>query len=84
MIKILVDSASDVDLQEAEGAGVYLIPIAVRFGDEEYQDGINLTHREFFEKLVESDVFPKTSQINNGKYAKFIHHKNANHKSQHG
>ena len=35
MIKILVDSASDVDLQEAEGAGVYLIPISVRFGDEE-------------------------------------------------
>ena len=46
MIKILVDSASDVDLQEAEGAGVFLIPITVRFGDEEYQDGINLTHRE--------------------------------------
>lgn len=64
MIKILVDSASDVDLKEAEGAGVYLIPISVRFGDEEYQDGINLTHREFFEKLIESDELPQTSQIN--------------------
>ena len=69
MIKILVDSASDVDLQEAEGAGVYLIPISVRFGDEEYQDGINLTHREFFEKLIESDELPQTSQINEAAFA---------------
>lgn len=69
MIKILVDSASDVDLQEAEGAGVFLIPITVRFGDEEYQDGINLTHREFFEKLIESDELPQTSQINEAAFA---------------
>lgn len=69
MIKILVDSASDVDLKEAEGAGVYLIPISVRFGGEEYQDGINLTHREFFEKLIESDELPQTSQINEAAFA---------------
>lgn len=69
MIKILVDSASDVDLQEAEGAGVFLIPITVRFGDEEYHDGINLTHREFFEKLIESDELPQTSQINEAAFA---------------
>lgn len=69
MIKLLVDSASDVDLKEAEGAGVYLIPISVRFGDEEYQDGINLTHREFFEKLIESDELPQTSQINEAAFA---------------
>lgn len=69
MIKLLVDSASDVDLKEAEGAGVYLIPISVRFGGEEYQDGINLTHREFFEKLIESDELPQTSQINEAAFA---------------
>lgn len=69
MIKLLVDSASDVDLKEAEGAGVFLIPITVRFGDEEYQDGINLTHREFFEKLIESDELPQTSQINEAAFA---------------
>ena len=36
----------------------------VRFGDEEYSDGINLTHKEFFEKLIESAELPQTSQIN--------------------
>lgn len=64
MIKILVDSASDVEKDEAEESGVYLMPIKVRFGDEEYSDGIDLSHREFFEKLIESAELPQTSQIN--------------------
>ena len=64
MIKIIVDSASDVEKAEAEELGISLIPIKVRFGDEEYSDGVNLTHREFFEKLIESAVMPQTSQIN--------------------
>lgn len=64
MIKILVDSASDVEKTEADKLGIALIPMRVRFGDEEYLDGINLTHREFFEKLIESSELPQTSQIN--------------------
>ncbi|MDE5729853.1 MAG: DegV family protein [Clostridia bacterium] len=64
MIKILVDSASDLELAEAEKLGVTLIPMQVRFGNEEFLDGINLTHKEFFEKLIESDELPQTSQIN--------------------
>lgn len=64
MIKILVDTASDVEKNEAKELGVFLIPIKVRFGDQEYSDGINLTHGEFFEKLIESTELPQTSQIN--------------------
>lgn len=64
MIKFLVDSASDIDLEEAKKLGVRLIPMQVRFGNEEYLDGINLSHREFFEKLIETDELPQTSQIN--------------------
>lgn len=64
MVKILVDSASDIDLKEAESLGISLLPMEVRFGDEEFLDGVNLSHKEFFEKLVESVELPKTSQIN--------------------
>lgn len=64
MIKIIVDSASDVEQNEADELGISLIPMKVRFGDEEYSDGINLTHKEFFEKLIESAELPQTSQIN--------------------
>lgn len=64
MIKILVDSASDIDEKEAIELGIELIPMQVRFGEEEFLDGVNLSHREFFERLIESADLPKTSQIN--------------------
>ena len=64
MIKILIDSASDIDAEEARSMGVELLPIEVRFGEEVYLDGVNLSHRQFFEKLIETNDIPKTSQIN--------------------
>ncbi len=64
MIKILIDSASDIDLEEAKNKGIEMIPMEVRFGEEQYLDGVNLSHKDFFEKLIESDQLPKTSQIN--------------------
>ena len=69
MVKILVDSASDVDATEARERSIALISMQVRFGDEEYFDGVNLSHREFFEKLIENTEFPKTSQINETRWA---------------
>lgn len=76
MIKILVDSASDIDQQEAIKKGIAMIPIEVQFGEEQYLDGVNLSHREFFENLIESSELPKTSQINeyrwNEKFEKLI------------
>ena len=62
-IKIIVDSASDILQNEAKELGVSVLPITVRFGEQEFADGVNLTHREFYEKLIESDKLPTTSQI---------------------
>lgn len=69
MIKILIDSASDIDLQEARELGIEMIPLQIQFGDEEYFDGVNLSHKEFFEKLIECNEIPKTSQINEYRFA---------------
>jgi DegV family protein with EDD domain len=41
-----------------------MIPMEVRFGEEEYLDGVNLTPKEFCNKLIESAELPKTSQVN--------------------
>ena len=64
MIKILIDSASDIDEAEAVEKGIFMIPIEVNFNGETYYDGVNLSHNDFFCKLIESDDLPKTSQIN--------------------
>lgn len=67
-IQIVIDSASDILPEEAHEMGVIHIPLKVAFGDIEYLDGVTLTHRQFFEKLIESDTLPVTSQISPATY----------------
>lgn len=62
-VKFIVDSAADIIPSEAKALGLTHIPLKVRFGDTEYADAVDLTHREFYEKLIESDELPATSQI---------------------
>lgn len=64
MFKILADSASDIEKTDADELGVVAVPMKVRFGDVEYSDGYDISHSEFFEKLIESNDLPQTSQIN--------------------
>lgn len=63
-VKLVVDSASDIDLKEAQELGIHMIPMSIQFGDKTYADGIDLSGEEFFEKLIESSELPTTSQIN--------------------
>ena len=62
-IKILIDSASDISIDEAKELGIELIPLKVSFGEKEYLDGVDLLPKQFYEKLIETDELPKTSQI---------------------
>lgn len=59
-VRIIVDSTAD--LMPREKARVFTVPLTVHFGDEEYLDGVTIDHKTFYEKLVESDVLPTTSQ----------------------
>ena len=59
-VRIIVDSTTDV--RESCRAKMQFVPLTVRFGETEYFDGVDLSKKEFYEKLVESDVLPTTSQ----------------------
>lgn len=63
MIRLMIDSASDISKAEAKKMGIVMIPMIITFGTEDYYDGVNLTQNEFFEKLIESSDLPKTSLI---------------------
>lgn len=58
--RIIVDST--VDLMPDYAARVHVVPLTVHFGDEEYIDGVTIDHKTFYEKLIESDTLPTTSQ----------------------
>ena len=58
--RIIVDSTSDL-LPELKQR-VHVVPLTVHFGEEEYIDGVTIDHKAFYEKLIETDVLPSTSQ----------------------
>lgn len=59
--RIIIDSTAD--MPEGLRARFTVLPLTVNFGDESFQDGVTITHREFYERLIESDVLPTTSQV---------------------
>lgn len=59
-VKIIIDSTVDMTLQTKNRT--VIVPLTVCFGDQEFVDGITIDHKMFYEKLVESDVLPTTSQ----------------------
>ncbi len=61
-IRVITDSAADLPLPCRPE--VTVLPMTVTFGEEQFLDGVDLTHRQFYEKLIEGDVLPATSQIN--------------------
>ena len=69
MIEIITDSTSDITLQEAKKYGITVVPLTVHFGDEEFLDGVTITPHEFYEKLIECEQLPKTSQATPFAYA---------------
>ena len=59
-VKIIVDSTADLRPELAEKVGI--VPLSVQFGERTYVSGVDITPREFYEMLVESDELPTTSQ----------------------
>ena len=61
-IAILTDSASDITPDMIEGLDVAVIPIRLKIGENNYKDGVNLSKKEFWHKLLTEKVMPKTAQ----------------------
>lgn len=61
-IAIVTDSTADFGLSYYKEHNVFMVPLMVRFNDEMFKDWIDIKPKEFYQKLRESDVLPKTSQ----------------------
>jgi DegV family protein with EDD domain len=69
-VGIITDSVADLSPQMVKELGVSVIPLSVRFGEEVYRDGIDLTPDQFYDKLKTSKVFPNTSVPSPGDFIK--------------
>ncbi len=68
-VRIVTDSASDISQEKAKEWNITVLPLRVRFGEEEFLDGVTLSGTDFYKKLVETDEIPKTSQITPFEYS---------------
>jgi len=60
-VKIITDSVADIPAEVIAELGITVIPVLVRFGEETYRDGIDITTDQFYEKLVNTRVMPSTA-----------------------
>jgi DegV family protein with EDD domain len=61
-VRVVTDSTADLPPQLAQEMGITVVPLNVRFGNEEFIDGVTINADEFYQRLVSSPSLPKTSQ----------------------
>lgn len=59
---MVTDSTSDIEPARARELGIDVVPLFVIFGDRSYRDYVDLSRRDFYEKLASEPVLPITSQ----------------------
>ena len=67
-IKIVTDSTCDLDKKTAQDLSIKIVPLNVHFEDKVYKDGIEINSDDFFDRLINGDIFPKTSQPSVGEF----------------
>jgi DegV family protein with EDD domain len=62
VLHIVTDSTSDLLPDEAAPLGVTVVPLTVRFGEEQFRDGVDLGADGFYARLARGGTSPTTSQ----------------------
>ncbi|TFG45939.1 MAG: DegV family protein [Dehalococcoidia bacterium] len=61
-VKVVTDTTADLPPAIMKELGIIAIPLYVRFGEQVYKDGIDITQDDFYKRLPVDPVHPNTSQ----------------------
>jgi DegV family protein with EDD domain len=67
-VRVVTDSACDLPVARAEELGIEIVPLTIRFGNEEFVDRVELTNEQFWQKVATSDVLPETAAPSAGAF----------------
>lgn len=67
-VHVVTDSACDFSREVAGEHGITIVPLSIRFGEEEFVDGQDLTTDEFWAKCKASPVLPETAAPSPGAF----------------
>lgn len=62
-IRIITDSASDIDYENEKNLDIKILPFQVALGDKSYTSRVDFDNEGFYELMDQYDEIPKTSQI---------------------
>jgi len=60
-VHVVTDSSCDLPEGLADELGIRIVPLTIRFGDEEFVDREELSTAEFWTRCVNSDTLPETA-----------------------
>lgn len=69
-VKVITDSTADMPPETLRRLGVTVVPLMVLMGEKSYRDGIDITSREFYQRLPQLSKLPTTSQPAPGNFIK--------------
>ncbi|CAA9264149.1 MAG: DegV family protein [uncultured Acidimicrobiales bacterium] len=67
-VRIVTDSACDIPPALADANGIIVVPLTVRFGEEEFVDRRDLSPEEFWSRVASSPVLPETAAPSPGAF----------------
>ena len=67
-VRVVTDSSCDLPVARAAELGIEIVPLTIRFGDQEFVDRVELTNDEFWRKVATSDVLPETAAPSAGAF----------------
>lgn len=68
-VRVVTDSGSDLSPQRAKDFQIEVVPLSIRFGNQEFTDRVDLTPEAFYEKMAASDDLPETAAPAPGAFA---------------
>ncbi|MGM0844741.1 MAG: DegV family protein [Bacillota bacterium] len=69
----IIDSTAYITEDLKNNQNVFVLPLSIIFGEEAYEDGVDLTTEELYEKINQEKKIPKTSQPSVGKTTELLH-----------
>lgn len=72
-VRIVTDSSSDLSVERAEQLEIDVVPLSIRFGDEEFTDRVQLSVDEFYRRLTASAALPETAAPSPGAFEEVFH-----------
>jgi len=60
-VKIVVDSTADLPPAVAADLDITVVPVLLRFGDQTFREGVDISRSEFFARLQTDPHFPSTA-----------------------